>query len=137
MPAQVSITTETKQTGTTLNSNAIKFSCPIVRGECSTGRQAVIFSTKLEHNCKQSIYLGNSTRLQTRPCKNTFSSVNAQTLAFFQKRNLTSRQRNSRITRKKRHLSGATHPRTVYQYAVCRANEGRQNRTCNKSDGSQ
>ena len=42
-------------------------------------------------------------------------------------------QRNSRFARQKRHSSGATHPRTVYQYRVCRAKKGWRNKACNKS----
>ena len=37
------------------------------------------------------------------------------------RRNPTSLQRNSRFARQKRHSSGAIHPRTIYQYRVCRA----------------
>ena len=119
------------------SSFANKFSNPTVRGECSTRRQAANFSQKLEHDNKRSIHFGNSTRLQTRPCRNTFSSFYAQTSAFFQKRNRASRQRNSRYARQKRHSSGATHPRKVYQYRVFRAKKGRRNKACNKSKGSE
>ena len=119
------------------SSFAYKFSNPTVRCECSTRRQAAIFSQKLEHDNKRSIHFGNSTRLQTRPCRNTFSSFYAQTSAFFQKRNRASRQRNSRFARQKRHSSGSTHPRTVYQYRVCRAKKRRRNKACNKSKGSE
>ena len=41
------------------------------------------------------------------------------------------------FARQKRHSSGATHPRTVYQYRVCRAKKGRRNKACNKSKGSE
>ena len=119
------------------SSFANKFSNLTVWGECSTRRQALIFSQKLEHDNKSSIHFGNSTRLQTRPCRNTFLSIYAQTSAFFQKRNRPSPQRNSRFACQKCHVSDATHPRTVYQYCVCHAKKGRRNKVCNKSKGSE
>ena len=109
-----------KQPGTQLNSNAISprlqinFPTRLSGVNAPLGGRLPFFPQKLEHDNKRSIHFGNSTRLPTRPCRNTFSNIYAQTSAFL-KRNRASRQRNSRFARQKCHSSGATHPGTVYE----------------------